>query len=572
MPFQLAASPQDVETIFQKEYIIPSYQRSYSWDAAHCRKLVDDLVGFHQSGDADPYFLGSIVVAKQQDKQGQDEPLVVIDGQQRLTTLSLLIRVVFNRAQTHTRLLDFLQKKDGKTGEIQDKVRVVSKVLDEDRQEFRDAILGKELSPTSIFAKNMRCLDGALEDQDNKRAIDESGGFSAFVMETLQRRVILLPIVCTSSTSAAKGAERSALRIFRTLNDRGLQLDDSDIFKADLHSNLLSSADHGWFKDNWNGLRADDDEDLVERLFRIDMHVLIAKGDKQVTKEPKLRSFFVDENPNIFAEPRTVIERLKQHRSIFYDWQASPRNNAHINIWWEILRQIPNVWWHYPLFVFLDKHGKWNTDTGTFSLAEEQEDGLVTLIRETARYFYIKGVATNSVDRIKDTVFKVCRAIARGEDYIGLYRDNAKGNNVNDFRAKLERSEYGRYLKGLVLVNSALHPSQEDGKNRQKYADLLTGERGYNYEHILPRRQNHYPEWDKDAHARDLEELGNIIPFEGHLNKRAGNESFALKKDAYKKSELAEVKKLGKKAQWTPEELQKRHNEVIARLLEFFRY
>lgn len=570
MPLNLAASPQTIARVFQEEYLIPPFQRPYSWDAEQCHKLVGDLVGFHQSGDVDPYFLGGIVVAKERDEQGQDKPLIVIDGQQRLTTLSLLIKVIFDQARTYAGLREYLQKKNKTTGEILKEARLVSEVSEDDNEALNFALLEQgKLDSKSIFSKNMRCLATSLKEPDNQKAIEDGGGFLKFV-ETLQHRVILLPIECTSTDNAT----HSALRIFRTLNDRGLHLDDSDIFKAYLYAKL-PATDHNWFKDNWNGLRADDDEGLVERLFRIDMHVLIAKGDKQVTKEPKLRSYFVDENPTIFAEPRTVIERLKRHRAIFYDWQASPRNNAHINIWWEILNQIPNkLWWHYPLFVFLDKHGKWSADTGTFSLAEEKEDGLVTLIRETARYFYIKGVATNSVDRVKDTVFKVCRAIAGGKDYIGLYRDNAKGNNVDDFHAKLKRSEYGRYRNGLVLVNSALHPSQEDedGKNRQKYADLLTRERGYNYEHILPRRRNHYPEWDEDAHARDLEELGNIIPFEGHLNKRAGNESFALKKDAYKQSELVEVKELGEKAQWTPEELQTRHNEVIALLLKFFRY
>ena len=565
MPLQLTASPQTISQIFGNEYYIPSFQRPYSWDATQCRKLVDDLVGFHQSGDADPYFLGGIVVAKERDEQGQDKPLVVIDGQQRLTTLSLFIKVIFDRAQTYDGLREYLQKKNKTTGEILNELRVVSDVMDEDRRHLEAALLGKgELAPQSIFAKNMRCLAEALD--DSEKALEVGGGFRKFV-ETLQKRVIMLPIECTSTANATS----SALQIFRTLNDRGLHLDDADLFKADMYAKL-PVGDRDWFKNNWNALtlREDANDDFVERLFRIHMHVLLAHGEKAATKEPKLRSYFVEDNPKTFDDPRSVIGRLQKYRAIFDNWRAMA---PIIDIWWEVLNCLPNMWWQYPLFVFLDKHGDWDVNTGVFSLSENKEAELTALMLETARYFYIKGVATNSVDRIKDTVFRVCRAIASGQNYIDLYRDNAKGSNVDDFRAKLKRSEYGRHLKGLVLANSALHPSQKDDDSRRAYANLLTRERGVNYEHILPRRWNHYPEWNtEEAHAEDLEKLGNIIPFEGHLNKKAGNESFALKKEAYAESALAEVVELGKLSEWTPKELAERHEQVMERLLDFFQY
>lgn len=78
--------------IFSKEfnYYIPAYQRPYAWTEEETETLFDDLLDFYQTEEVDNYFLGSIVLIKDEDKPKAD----VIDGQQRLTTLTILIAVI----------------------------------------------------------------------------------------------------------------------------------------------------------------------------------------------------------------------------------------------------------------------------------------------------------------------------------------------------------------------------------------------------------------------------------------------------------------------------------------------
>lgn len=78
--------------IFSKEfnYYIPAYQRPYAWTEEETETLFDDLLDFYQTEKVDNYFLGSIVLIKDEDKPKAD----VIDGQQRLTTLTILIAVI----------------------------------------------------------------------------------------------------------------------------------------------------------------------------------------------------------------------------------------------------------------------------------------------------------------------------------------------------------------------------------------------------------------------------------------------------------------------------------------------
>lgn len=552
----LTAKPEHLGKIFQDEYIIPVYQRRYTWGKDECQQLVDDLTMFFDSGQAE-YFLGCIVVTRNENNQGRCE---VIDGQQRLTTLSLLIKALFDRDRSNTMLERFLKKVNPMTGNVIDELRIASEVWGEDKESLKTVILGDKdtLPKKNRFRANFEHIAEAIQDAPWIQSPEEFVKFGT----KLQKNVLFLPIECESRDGA--------LDIFRKLNDRGMALDDADIFKANLYENAEESA-RGQFIKDWDSLGANTKDGFVERLFRIHMHVLLSQRDGKASKEPELRSFFGERTGLLNGKSGAdVVNHIRKYRAIFTDWDGG----AVINIWWGVLAEFPNVWWHYPLFVFLNKHGNWNAGEGVFSLPEDKRDEFISLLRETARYCFIKGVVTNSVDKIKQTIFKVCHAIETGaDDYVSVYRENAEGD-ARRLCEKLNAGEYGKYWKGLVLIHSALHPTQkESDNNRQGYADLLGNERGYTFEHILPRKRDHYVHWDKDKHEDDLGKLGNLVPFEGYLNKKASNESFTFKKGKYEDSKLAEVRKLAAEvAEWTPEQLQKRHKEVIDRLLDFFKY
>ena len=97
MPTALVAHEQPISRIFSSDYVfnIPSYQRPYAWTTDQARDLIDDLVAFMQASggkieDMPPYFLGSIVLIKSETLPNAD----VVDGQQRLTTLTLLLSAI----------------------------------------------------------------------------------------------------------------------------------------------------------------------------------------------------------------------------------------------------------------------------------------------------------------------------------------------------------------------------------------------------------------------------------------------------------------------------------------------
>ena len=88
MPAKITATERNLGAVFSDEYYfqIPLYQRPYAWTTEHVDELLDDLIDAMRRDEDTPYFLGSIVLIKSDD----DPKSEVVDGQQRLTTLTML--------------------------------------------------------------------------------------------------------------------------------------------------------------------------------------------------------------------------------------------------------------------------------------------------------------------------------------------------------------------------------------------------------------------------------------------------------------------------------------------------
>ena len=429
----ISATPKTIREIFQSEYVIPDYQRPYSWDTYQCDQLWDDFILFHEGvKDGEQYFLGNIVVYK------EDNKFFVIDGQQRLTTLLLFIKVLFNNASTFEALEVCLKKQNPLTNKLEDKLRVESQVqVHKDQENMKAIVLNKSVNGTSNkHRENFERLTKKFEKWKERKDPD-AVELEKFILLLLDK-VVLLPILCES--------QDDALTIFQTINDRGMALDAADIFKAQLYS---IAPDKKEFVNIWDSLKNH------EWLFRIHMHILRAKkGDVGIEKA--LRSYFQEKGKNRLEDYDTTMKSLGIYNCIIESWEQP----TEINIWWNILESYPNQYWNYPLFVFLHKHGKYEEDE--FSIDEARKEEFTNLIKETAKYCFIKGVADNNVNTIKDTIFKVCAAINEEASYLQEYKNNIE-NKLDECTRKLKKNDYGvRYRKCLVLLASFLNSNQDN--------------------------------------------------------------------------------------------------------------
>ena len=529
------ADPKEIRKIFAEKYVIPDFQRPYSWEIEHCDKFWDDLINFISEKESrdDKYFLGNIVIHQNGDG------FVVIDGQQRLTSLLLLIKALHNRAGIVRALEECIKIKNPLTSELTDELRVNSNVLEKDKEYLYDIIFneGNRTPDTSNIKINYKFFNEKINEWWLKE--HQSPDKLNDLILSLLDQVVILPIHC--------GSEDDALTIFETINNRGMSLSDADIFKAKLHQSAKNEKDI--FIKKWNEI------DRHEWLFRIYMHICRAK-DGDYGKEIALRSYFTTKNR--LSEWKPVMETL----SLIYDIQTNWTPSNDVVILWYILETYPNYYWNYPLFVFLNKYGK--MEDGNYVLPENLMSDFTILLKETLIYFFIKGVVYNSVNAVKDTVFRVCSLIEKKSDYLGEYKKNLS-NDFEEFEKRLNNNQFGRYLKGIVLLSAYLNPNQ----SKSEFERVITN--NYHIEHILPKKWNNYDNWSQDTWEININALGNLIPLEWNLNISAKNEFFDRKKDSYSKSSVQDALDLVPIKDWYPDNLNNKTSEKIKRLMDFFK-
>lgn len=211
----------DDETLFDKEvhYVIPRYQRAYAWEDKEIVQLIDDIND--STGD---YYIGSLVVAKVKDKV---ETYEVVDGQQRLTTLYLLLHYLFSR--------------DGQVGEV-------GKTLSFDCRPNSNYTL-EHIQDLLSDAKSLVGDEDRLEQSilNGLKAIDQKFMLGAIDVDAFVERlkmVILYRIEVPEHTDLN--------RYFEIMNTRGEQLEQHDILKAQLMGYLSDPKEQEFFSRVWN--------------------------------------------------------------------------------------------------------------------------------------------------------------------------------------------------------------------------------------------------------------------------------------------------------------------------------
>lgn len=212
----------DDETLFDKEvhYVIPRYQRAYAWEDKEIVQLIDDIND--STGD---YYIGSLVVAKVKDKV---ETYEVVDGQQRLTTLYLLLHYLFSR--------------DGQVGEVGKTLSFDCRPNSNYTLEHIQDLLSKEKPLADDMDRIEQSILNGLKVIEQKFTVGDVIDVEAFI-ERL-KSVILYRIEVPEHTDLN--------RYFEIMNTRGEQLEQHDILKAKLMGYLSNPKEREFFSRVWS--------------------------------------------------------------------------------------------------------------------------------------------------------------------------------------------------------------------------------------------------------------------------------------------------------------------------------
>ncbi len=253
---KIEGSPKNLKQLLQNtKYSIHYYQREYMWQRKHIEELIDDLTSefleYYHPGDSRPavadygaYFMGSIVLAGREN--------AIIDGQQRFSSLTLLLMYLNNRlksiGQTYNMIETMIFSESFGTKSFNINV--------EDRQECMEAIFNDVDFDVTGAGESVRNLYGRYQDINEIFPDDITDDILLHFCDWLAEKVFFIEIVATT--------EQDAHKVFVTMNDRGLSLTSTEMLKGYLLSEIKSDSTrekmNGLWKEKVLTLKKDDDK------------------------------------------------------------------------------------------------------------------------------------------------------------------------------------------------------------------------------------------------------------------------------------------------------------------------
>ncbi len=521
---KLNVDQKNIKELFQNkkaDFLIPDYQRPYAWGENECRTLWDDIFTFAIPDEGrtefdsnSEYFLGPIVTFK-----NDDEKMEVIDGQQRLTTLMLLLRAFYSKfshmqdkASVSTR--ENIEKCLWKTDEFGEPdmslLKIDSEVANDNHKEEFLNILRKGDAPksmTSTYAENYRFFQGCIDDFLSKYPT-----YFAYLPTRIMNNCILLPIEAES--------QDTALRIFSTLNDRGKPLSDADIFKAQFYKHFTKLGKKDAFIKEWKKL-----EELCERIFHpisgtpMDelftryMYYLRAKMGIVSSTTEALRKFYEKNSYALLKEDNTLEDLI----TLAEFWEDVSNQDTHrfsdkVLKRLFVLNYAPNGMWTYFVSVYF-MHNK--DENGMLN-----DDEFFAFLHKITGFIWTYAVSNPGVNALRTPVYA---------EMVNIVTNKAVEFSKYKFDADTIRSMFDNFSfnNGRPITKAMITwwAFQDDNQ------PLLSLETVFEIEHIYARNRH-----DKENSLRNpnnVESLGNKVLLEKRINIRAADYRFEDKKKYY---------------------------------------
>ena len=333
------------------EYHIPGYQRPYAWTEEETGILFDDLYEFYQTEVMDNYFMGSIVLIKEENRPRAD----VIDGQQRLTTISILFAVMADLFQTEE-MKNISKKYLKELGNPLEDIPAQPRVFLRDKEQsfFLKYIQDVELEallqidPATLDTEAKKHIQkncAILRDRFRENFGDNEDALKKFSQFLLNR--CFLVAVSTPN-------RESAFRVFSVMNSRGLNLLPTDIIKS-MTIGALPDSEEQTYTDKWEELENLTGRDGFNEVFTHTRTIFVKERPKKNLLD-EFREYVVKS-----TSPKNLIDKYLAPYTEAYVWLkncqfSSTQYATEINnlLYW--LNKTNNYDWMPPAIKFFADH------------------------------------------------------------------------------------------------------------------------------------------------------------------------------------------------------------------------
>lgn len=577
-------------------FIIPEYQRAYSWEVKQCDKLWQDIEDFILAGAEDPYFFGTIIISC----EDKDKKLNLIDGQQRTTTFILLFKallICLEEAIEDTKTYDNPEKLKRTLGMKRDRLlKILYKAEDDevydiiedfynhDKEDMLNNLSINELYKDELsiilnsktFAEAEKKVTTIKYKQKDNKYTNFFRNFKYFYNKLKDLSPEDLNIFADNVLDKTEIIEirswnvEQAITMFNSLNSAGMPLLDADIISAQLYSNAVNEKED--FINNWSELKkivsdleksnVVNIDDILKQYMYIKRAIdkeYISEGQSVDVSTPGIRRYYTDLNKKLLEDPlrltskflkiAKIWDRIKDYSIV----QLAFKFNENIKVYLisylyrfevdEISEKLVSDFMNYLLKIFVVLE---LVDTG-FSSARFKS--------------FLFGLNTKLVDENIDPQ--------------NIQYEIKTHIEKNWNKADLKERVLDYTKNPLVYLDEYIYCKKEGSK-------FILPEK-YEIEHIMPRSGRNIEQIREDAGLNKKEEfldivnkLGNKILLEDNINRSLGNEWFRSKiqssikeKAGYKDSMFCLPVKIAEKYEdddmprWTVEDINNR-NEVIA--------
>lgn len=479
-----------------KSFIIPVYQRNYDWKKENCARLLEDLkdVSIH---DRKSHFFGSLVVIYNDDGEGQEH--IIIDGQQRVTTVSLLllalIRSALDKGVPKSEIDTEMIMNEYLVGKYTQENKIKLKPVKNDKQAFSRLFDDPDLSVPSNITRNYKFFLDSLSDKDAGELV---GIYNAIKkLDVVEIRL--------------KRGEDDPQLIFESLNSTGLDLTEADKVRNFVLMNLKVSEQEKYYEKYWNKIEENTKYDVSSFL----KDYLTMKESKIPNKDrvySAFRNYFLSTYKKY--ETGVLLEELlsfsKHYRTIIAASHHDMRVSDSLS---NLIRLDMSVTYPFLLEVF--------DDAAKGTLNDEDLARILSILEGYILRRFMCDVPTNALNKIFMTLARDIKKVPEYEcryvdilSHILLSKKSSQRLPRNDeFREKLrEKDIYNLKAKNKVFFLERL----ENYKNRERVdVEKMLEEGSLSIEHVMPQTLS--PAWKKylgdeaeQIHERFLHTLGNI--------------------------------------------------------------
>ncbi|MGN8475957.1 GmrSD restriction endonuclease domain-containing protein [Helicobacter pylori] len=482
------------------QFVIPIYQRVYSWEKEQCKQLWDDIIKIGGNDKMNGHFIGSILYVR--NGNTHSSPLLIIDGQQRLTTITLLFIALKNHLSDEVKreeIEDLYLINGDKNGDK--KFRLILSESDKDTLlSLIDKNKRKPSEPSVKIVENFKLFEKWISENTDK-------------LETIFKGLEKLMIVYI-----ALDKEDDPQLIFESMNSKGIELAQTDLIRNYIIMETEVEKQKDFYNGYWRAMEEGFEQSKRKDLFNKFVRHYLTIKTRDIPNINKVYEAFKDYQQKEGIEIEDLLKDLQKYCGYFcqiaFKKEADKDLNKALSFLVDLEMDVV-----YPLLLELYSDYKGEV------LSKDDFRRSIALIESYIFRRAVCGIPSSGLNKFFASFTKKIQKdeyLESIEKHFGSLTENRRFPDDDEFKEEFMRKDFYKFELIKYLFNRMENFNRKEREPTDKYT----------IEHIMPQKLTE--EWERDLgqdheriHTQYLHTIGNLT-LTGY-NSEYSNKSFQEK-------------------------------------------